>query len=34
MSSLTYIPIPVFDTREEVIEQYKAVYADERDIVA
>jgi site-specific recombinase XerD len=32
MSSMPYIPIPVFDTREEVIEQYKAVYADERPL--
>jgi site-specific recombinase XerD len=30
MSSLTYTPIPVFDTREEVIELYKNVYASER----
>ena len=29
---MPYIPIPVFDTREEVIEQYKAVYADERPL--
>ncbi len=32
MSSLTYIPIPVFDTREEVVEQYKTIYAAERPL--
>ena len=29
MSRNTYIPIPVFDTLEEVIDQYKTVYADD-----
>lgn len=32
MSSLNYIPIPVFDTREEVIDQYKTIYANERPL--
>jgi site-specific recombinase XerD len=30
MSSVSYIPVPVFDTREDVIDQYKEVYANER----
>jgi len=29
MSRNSYIPIPVFDTLEEVIDQYKTVYADD-----
>ncbi len=29
MSRNTYIPIPVFDTLEEVIDQYKTIYADD-----
>lgn len=30
MSTKPYVPTPIFDTLEEVIDQYKAVYADER----
>lgn len=30
MSTKPYIPTPIFDTLEEVINQYKSVYADER----
>ena len=29
MSRKSYIPVPVFDTLEEVIDQYKTVYADD-----
>jgi hypothetical protein len=29
MSRNLYIPIPVFDTLEEVIDQYKTIYADD-----
>jgi len=30
MSNKSYIPTPVFDTFEEVIDQYKMIYADEK----
>lgn len=30
MSNKPYIPIPVFDTLQDVVDQYKSIYADEK----